>query len=240
MVARPVGMVGNAMRKLLIALAVLVVLFVAADRISVAIAENRISDRIAAAYGLPSKPGVTIGGFPFLTQVAAGDYGHVDVSAGRVQADGATLRNLRVQFTGVHASLSQVLGRGPATVTADRATGSAMIGLGQVNRRLPRGLKVQPDGKNLRVSGTVRYQGARIPVSATVSLGVTGSGITVTPVNVTAPGRAGVPLSAYSPQLGVVVPVSTLPLHLRVTSVRVTNGGLRIGASARNVLFAHA
>src|SRR5215472_8248092 len=114
------------MRKLLIAVVVLAVLFVAADRISVAIAENEVSDRIAAAYGLPSKPGVSIGGFPFLTQVAAGNYHQVDVFAGRVQADGATLDNLRSDFTGVHASLGQMLGHGPSTVTADRATGSAV------------------------------------------------------------------------------------------------------------------
>jgi hypothetical protein len=38
--------------------------------------------------------------------------------------------------------------------------------------------------------------------------------------------------------LRVVVPLSTLPLHLRLTSVHVTPDGLRIGASARHVQFA--
>ena len=228
------------MRKLLIAVVVLAVLFVAADRISVAIAENEVSDRIAAAYGLPSKPGVSIGGFPFLTQVAAGNYHQVDVFAGRVQADGATLDNLRIDFTGVHASLGQMLGHGPSTVTADRATGSAVLAFSQVSRRLPAGLKIAPHGKNLTVSGTVRYQGSRVPVSAEVSLSVTGSGISVTPVSVHAPGGAGLPAAAYSSQLALVVPLRTLPLHLHLTSVRVTHGGLRIGASAAHVHFARA
>ena len=44
------------MRKLLIGVAVLAVLLVAADRISVAVAENQISDRLTSAYGLPGKP----------------------------------------------------------------------------------------------------------------------------------------------------------------------------------------
>jgi hypothetical protein len=39
------------MRKLLIGVAVLAVLLVAADRISVAVAENQISDRLTSAYG---------------------------------------------------------------------------------------------------------------------------------------------------------------------------------------------
>jgi hypothetical protein len=45
-------------------------------------------------------------------------------------------------------------------------------------------------------------------------------------------------VSAYSSRLRVVVPLSTLPLHLHLTSVHVTPNGLRIGASARHVKFA--
>ena len=42
----------------------------------------------------------------------------------------------------------------------------------------------------------------------------------------------------FADQLHVEVPLSTLPLHLRLTSVHVTPGGLRIGAAARHVQFA--
>jgi hypothetical protein len=54
------------------------------------------------------------------------------------------------------------------------------------------------------------------------------------------PSGIGLPLSAYSTRLRVVVPLSLLPLHLHLTSVHVTPGGLRIGAAARNVQFAGA
>jgi|SRR5579859_626808 len=226
------------MRKLLIGIAALVVLLVAADRISLAVAENQISGRLTSAYGLPHKPGVTITGFPFLTQVAAGDYRQIDVSASQVPAGGATLHNLSVQLTGVHASLSQVLGNGSSMVTADRAEGSAMVGFGTVDRRLPGRFRLHPDGKNLSVSGTLAVQGVHIPVYATVALGVSGSGISVTPVHVRVAGLPGLPVSAYSARLRVVVPLSALPLHLHVTSVRVTRNGLRITASARHVQFA--
>lgn len=229
------------MRKLLIGLAtaaVLVVLLVAADRISVAVAENQISDRLTSAYGLPAKPGVSISGFPFLTQVAAGDYHQIDVSASRVPADGTTLHDLNVRLTGVHATVSQVLGSGSSMVTADRAAGSAMVGFGTVDQRLPGGFRLHPDGKNLSVSGRLAFHGVHIPVSATVTLGVSGTGISVTPVRVSVPGLPGVPLSAYSSQLRVVVPLSALPLHLQLTSVHVTPDGLRIAASARHVQFA--
>jgi hypothetical protein len=228
------------MRKLLIGVAALAVLLVAADRISVAVAENQISERLASAYGLPQRPGVSITGFPFLTQVAAGDYRQIDVSASQVPAGGATLHDLNVRLTGVHATVSQVLGSGSSMVTADRAAGSAMLGFGTVDRRLPGGFQLRPDGKNLNVSGRLAYHGAHIPVSATVSLGVSGSGISVTPVKVSVPGLQGLPMSAYSSRLRIVVPLSTLPLHLHLTSVHVTPGGLRIAAAARHVQFARS
>jgi hypothetical protein len=226
------------MRKLLIGVIILAALLVAADRISVAVAENQISDRLTSAYGLAGKPGVTITGFPFLTQVVTGDYQQIDVSASQVQAGGTVLHHLNVRLTGVHATLSQVLGNGPSMVTAERAAGSAMVGFGSVDHRLPSGFRLHPDGKNLSVSGRLAIGDARIPVSATVALGVSGSGISVTPLHVSVPGVAALPPSAYSSQLRVVVPLSTLPLHLRLTSVRVTPGGLRISAAARHVQFA--
>ena len=226
------------MRKLLIGVAVLAVLLVTADRISVAVAENQISDRLTSAYGLPDKPGVSIAGFPFLTQVAAGDYRQIDVSASQVPADGVTLHNLNVRLSGVHATVGQVLGNGSSMVTAERAAGSAMVGFGTVDRRLPGGFRLHRDGKNLSVSGRLAYHGAHIPVSATVALGVSDSGIRVSPVRVDVPGMPGLPVSAYSSQLRIVVPLSTLPLHLRLTSVHVTPDGLRIAASARHVQFA--
>jgi LmeA-like phospholipid-binding len=226
------------MRKLLIGVAVLIVLLVAADRIGVAVAENQIAQRLQTAYGLPAKPGVSITGFPFLTQVAAGDYAEIDVSVGQVQADGTTLHDLTVKLTGVHASIPQVLGSGASTVTADQAAGSAVVGFAAVEQRLPHGFRLASDGKNLRVSGKVNYHGIRVPVTATVALRVTGSGIRVTPVDVTIPGGISPPVSAYSSKLGVTIPLNALPLHLHLTWVHVTSNGVRVGAAASNVQFA--
>ena len=225
------------MRKLLIALGVLVILLVIIDRVGVVLAEDQISSRIATAYGLPEDPGVSITGFPFLTQVVAGDYQQIGVTASEIQADGATLHDLNVHFTGVHASIGQLLGSGTSTVTADSATGSALIDFATVQQRLPHGLHIAPDGKTLRVSGTVSYRGIPVPVSATVALRVTGDGIKVTPVNLTVAGGLSLPAS-YASQLRIVIPLGNLPLHLHVTSVHVTPGGVRVGAAAQNVQFA--
>jgi hypothetical protein len=240
------------MRKLLIALVVLAVLFVAVDRIALVIAEDEISSRIATAYSMPVAPGVSITGFPFLTQVVSGNYQQIGVTADQIQADGVTLHDLNVHLTGVHASISQLLGSGSSMITADRAAGTALVDYKTMQQRLPQqaqvslggqdltvsGIQLSPDGNNLKLSGTASYQGFSAPVSATAALHVSPSGITVTPENAAvAGGLISIPGSAIS-RLHFTVPLTGLPLHLHVTSVEVTPEGLRVGAAARNVQFA--
>jgi LmeA-like phospholipid-binding len=225
------------MRKLLIALGVLIVLFIAVDRIALVIAEDEVASQIATAYSMPVDPGVSITGFPFLTQVVSGDYQQIGVTADQIQADGVTLHDLNVHLTGVHATISQLLGGGASTITADRATGTALVDFATVEQRLPHGVRLAPDGKSLKVSGTVSYNGITVPVSAAAALAVTPSGISVRPEDVTVAGGISLP-SSYTSRLHFTVPLGNLPLHLHVTSVQVTPGGLRVGAAARNVQFA--
>lgn len=239
------------MRKLLIALVVLVVLFVAVDRITLVIAEDEIASRIATAYSMPVQPGVSITGFPFLTQVVSGNYQQIGVTADQVQADGVTLHDLNVHLTGVHASISQLLGGSSSMITADRAAGTALVDFATVDKQLPQqtqvsvggqnvavsGLRLSPDGKNLKLSGNASVLGVSAPVSATATLSVSPSGITVTPEGATVAGGLSIPASDIA-SMRFTVPLSGLPLHLHVTSVAVTPGGLRVGAAARNVQFA--
>jgi LmeA-like phospholipid-binding len=157
------------MRKLVAALLVVGILLVITDRVAVVIAQRDISSRVASAYDLPGRPAVRIHGFPFLTQVAMGGYAVVDVRMGRVIAGGVPVSRLDARFTGVRAPLSQLLGQGASTVTADHATATALVPLAAVRQRLPRGL----------------------------------------------------------------------PLHLTVTSVSVSAGGVRITASGQDVRFAN-
>lgn len=225
------------MRKLLIGLTVLVILLVVADRVAVKIAENRIGSQIEAAYGLSSRPTVSIQGFPFLTQVITGDYPEVDVSTPQAQAGAATLDGLRVRFTDVHAALSQMLGSGQKSVTAGHADGWATLPFAEIEQHLPRGMRLKPHGNDLKVSGMLQVGALRVPVSGTVALAVTSAGVAVRPLSLTTAGGVGVPAAVALP-LGVVVPIAALPLHLHLRSVRVTPGGVRVGASASNVHFA--
>jgi hypothetical protein len=205
-------------RRFLIALLGLVVLLVIVDRAGAFIAEREISIRVRSAYDLPATPHVTVRGVPFLTQLVSGKYQEIDVSIASAKASGVQLHNVDARFTDVRASLSLLLGQNSGTVTAGHATGTAVIPYSQVERKLPSGVKIAPDGSNLRVSDP-SILGA---LHGIARLGVSGSGITVTVDGI----RVG------------TIPVSGLPMHLTVTGVHVTPGGVMVDAAANNVEFA--
>lgn len=220
------------MRRFLIVVLGLVVLLVIIDRAGAFIAEREIATRVRSAYDLPATPHVTVRGFPFLTQLVSGNYQEIDVSIASARADGLQLRNIDAKFTGVHASLSLLLGQNSGTVTASHATGTALIPYSQVERKLPAGIKVAPDGSDLSVSGP----SALGAVHGVARLAVSSSGITVTPQRLSI---AGVSAGSLITRFTFTIPVSGLPLHLSVTGVHVEKGGVLVDAAARNVEFAH-
>lgn len=224
------------MRKLLIALVVLIVLLVAADRITLLVAEHQVSSKLATTYKLQQQPGVSIHGFPFLTEVAAGKYQQVDVSVSSLESANVPVRNLDAQFTSVHAPLQQMLGSGSSTITADQATGTATVPYSAVNQQLPSGVTVSADGSDLKMSGSTSYLGHQVPFSATASVGVTGDRISISPHDVKIDGQSGIPASVIGP-LSATLPVSNLPMHLSLNSVQPTPSGLQVSVSARNVQF---
>jgi hypothetical protein len=222
------------MKKFLFALLGLVVVLVIVDRAGLFIAEREIGTRIETAYDLPSRPGVSVRGFPFLTQVASGDYQQIDVSISRATSDGVAVRNLNAQFTGVRASLSLLLGQDSGSITASHATGSALIPFSEIQQRLPKGITLGAAGSSsLRVSGQTSYG----TISGTARVRLTSSGVRVTPESLS---LSGVPVGELSGQFSVVIPVGTLPLHLTVSAVHVTTEGIEVDAAGNNVQFASA
>jgi hypothetical protein len=220
------------MRKFLIVIPLLIVVLIAIDRASVLLAEREIGSRVQSAYDLPTRPGVSVHGFPFLTQVASGDYQEIDVSIKVAKADGVQVRDIHARFTGVHAPLSLLFGQNSAHVTATQATGTALIPYSQVERRLPGGIKLSGDGSNVRVTGETPLG----TIEGTARLGVTGSGISIAPQHITVD---GVSAGALASRFTSVIPVGQLPLHLSVTAVHPGRDGLVVAVVGHNVAFAH-
>ena len=225
------------MRKLLIVVIVLAGLLVVADRVAVVVADRQIASRVQSAYNLSSKPSVSVQGFPFLTQVASGNYHQIDVSIGSLSTDGVQVNGLTAQLSGVRAPLSDLLGHGSSSITATQVTGSGTVPFSSVRSHLPRGVQLSQDGEALRLAGTVSYLGVTVPVSADATLAPDGSGIGVTPTRISVASGSSALSSIIAGQFRFVIPVTGLPLHLAVRSVSVVPGGVRVGASAADVAF---
>ena len=221
------------MRKLLIVIPLLIVVLIAIDRASVLLAEREIGTKVQSAYDLPARPGVSVQGFPFLTQVASGHYQEIDVSIKAAKADGVQVRDIHAKFTGVNAPVSLLFGQDSARVTASQATGTAVIPYSQVQRRLPGGITLGADGSSLRVTGKTPL-GA---IEGTARLGVTKSGISVSPEHITV---GGISAGALASKFTFVIPAGVLPLHLSITAVRPGPDGLVVAAAGHDVAFARA
>ncbi|MEV6016290.1 MULTISPECIES: DUF2993 domain-containing protein [unclassified Streptomyces] len=185
----------RALRISLILLVVLGGLFVLADRVAVGFAEDEAAGRIKSTEGLASTPDVSIGGFPFLTQVVAGEFDDVKIGIKDYEAPtggtGSSARTIRIDD--LDAEMHGVaFSSGYSSATAGSATGTASISYAELLKaaksgpsEIAPGVKAQiiglSDGGNgkikVTVSGTVL--GAKLPEPVSVLSSVTVSGDTV-------------------------------------------------------------
>lgn len=226
------------MRKVLLVLLILVAVgLVAADRIGVRVAEDKIGEQVAAQYNLQQRPDVTIHGFPFLTQAIGGDYDHIEVAIGEWTEQGVTVTGVKVDMRGVSAPLSEVTQGSAANVTARTATASAVIPYDVIRKEAPKEVKrIGPKGDNLEVDLEGTFLGRSISSTAVVEVKPTSRGIAISPVSVgSSDGGPQLPLALVKRQLTWVVPVADLPVGSRISEIRPTAEGLRVAATAENV-----
>ncbi|MFG2084940.1 MULTISPECIES: DUF2993 domain-containing protein [unclassified Spirillospora] len=225
------------MRKVLVVLLVLMVVgVVAADRIGVRIAQDRIAQEVAAQTDLTQPPEVTIHGIPFLTQVVGGEYGHIEMAIGDWTEQNVTVTDVRIDMRGVSAPLSQVAGGNTANVTARTATVSAVVPYPLIKKNAPKEVKgIGPKGDNLAVDMEGSILGFPVSGNGVVEVKPTARGIAVSPVSVASDGGPQIPLAVLKRQLTWVVRVPALPLGAKISEIRPTAEGLRIGATAENV-----
>jgi hypothetical protein len=126
-------------RRLVIALVVLVGLLVIADFAAAAIFEHEVSKRARDQFGLSDDPDVTVGGFSFLLQAFSGEYDEVKIDARGVPVKD-TLRDVDVTVTlhHVHAPLGDLISGNVKAISVDEADGTVNINAADVNRALAR------------------------------------------------------------------------------------------------------
>lgn len=227
------------MRKLIVALIVLVALLAVVDRVVVSAAEGVVARRVQVAAELEREPTVEIRGFPFLTQAVAGEYDRVDISLDSLKRDDMRLQDLAVRLEQVHAPLGQMLSRdGSITVRADSAQARALVPYEVIEQRMPAGADVQPQGDQLRLSGDVSLLGQQLPASALVEPSVADGQLVFEAEEVRAGGRTVTDRLADA--FSFTVDVGELPFGLRVDGAEAAEGGLRVTASGTDILLTRA
>ncbi|WP_042398152.1 LmeA family phospholipid-binding protein [Streptacidiphilus carbonis] len=228
----------RAARRLLIVLIVLAALFVAADRITLHIAESQAASKIQTERKLPQKPKVSIEGFPFLTQLASKKFDEIKLSAPELTVnDGKGGPDIQLQNFRIDAKNVKVTGD-YSGIVAGSGTGTARISYADLSAALPNKVTVGYGGApgKVKVSGTfdVPVLGAQ-QVSGTADISVVdGNGISLNNIS----GISGVDptvASLVSSFLQPKLQLAGLPSGLRLDTVQPGPDGIDVTVSGTDV-----
>ena len=227
------------MRALFVVLLVLAALFVIADRVGVAVAEDQVADRIAAQAGLPGPPEVDITGFPFLTQAVSGTYDEVRIqltSADLGQPDGT---DADIALRGVQVPLSDVVAGSVQQVPVDRVDGTATLSYDLLSAQLEGDTRIERDGDGLRISRTVDVLGQQVPLTASGDVTLDGSDLVVDVDEATGAGveLPQIVVDRASDLLDLRYTVPPLPFGLQLTDVRPADDGVVVDVEATSTVI---
>jgi hypothetical protein len=218
------------LRRLIIALVVLLGLLIAGDRIGVVVAQNVMASQIQKNQKLSQKPGVSIAGFPFLTQVASRNFPHVTVDIHGLNASGVPISDIHADLVGVHVN------SGFNSATVDSLTATAMLSYTDLSNAITK----QADIGTVTVS-----QGGAGQLKATYSIaGVSLSGdvaVTLLPGNQIELKYAGADTSLLNQVIGtpsgfdVKIPLGNLPFGMQLKTLSFTSTDVDIVATGQHV-----
>jgi hypothetical protein len=231
------------MRKLLIAVVILVTLVAAADFAAARVFEDRVTEVLRREYDLGRRPVVQVRDFPFLPRLATGRFSAIDVAATDARAEGINAAQLQLHLRGVRVPREVMLGE-PGRITVDRADGRIELTEAEVNRlvadRLQGGaLAIGQD--EVRVRAQVQLLGQPLDALVTGRLGARDGAVTFSPDTVRLGG--GGPLGPdqedlLASQFSFEVPLPELPAGVRLERVETRPGTVVLSGRAADVRVA--
>jgi len=237
---------------LLVLLVVLIALVVVADRVGANVAERRIADQVQQELTgrdvRSTAPEVSIGGFPFLTQVLAGNYESIkillrDVTASAEPAGGSgtvRLPRLDVEARDVDAPIEALRGNG-GDIVAKTVDGTATVGYASVAKLINQpGLRLSERGGQLLAALPVEFFGQKFTLTGAADIEAVKGNIRLRFSDLDAEGlptNAAVrsAVNGYARDLSIDVPLPTLPFGIQVREVRPLPEGLAVSATAKDV-----
>ncbi|MEV4539926.1 DUF2993 domain-containing protein [Asanoa sp. NPDC049518] len=223
-------------------------ILVVGDRVAANFAEKKIAEQVSnevAAQNVQSAPPeVSVGGFPFLTQVLKGNYEEISIVMrdvkGDVDGNAVNLPRLDVVARDVAASLD-TLRSGQGDVIAKTVDGTGTITYESVTALIDQpGLKLSEREGKLLASAPVEVLGQRFTVNGAAELSVQGRQIKINLKDATADGLPAVPLAQqvvanFIQRISINVDVPALPFNMELKKVEPTTDGLAVTATAKDV-----
>ncbi|MCM3922130.1 DUF2993 domain-containing protein [Frankia sp. AiPs1] len=235
-----------------IVLTALVAQFLVVDRVAVAFAKREMASQIrsGALAGLPcdtpppTVSDVSIGGFPFLTQVLTGSFSDVGMTMTGLPTTGPRVERISAHVRGVHVPIFKLATGGDGTIRIDDMRAAVRMTYADLNAFL----RTQPG----RVHITPVDGGSRLEITATANIPLLGEqqvgGVTtfavhdnrvmLVPSEISLRGLFDLTfplgnLGSYVPQ--IPIPVGDLPFDLTVTNASTDATGLSLAATASNI-----
>jgi len=224
-------------RVVLVAAIVLAALLVAADRIGLLVAERAAADTLQQSQHLQRRPDVSIGGFPFLTQLATGTFDSIHVTADDLTvADGNTqllVAKLDVTLQHVHVS------RDFRSARSESSTAVALVRYSDLSHTLGTQVSYAGAGRIGASAAVGVVPGVTVPAAATAAIRVQGDALVFQDVQVSLAGQAVPPgLSSYFTGLfGNAISLRGLPFGVRVHSVTAAADGVTVTLTAPGLTF---
>ncbi|WP_045878637.1 DUF2993 domain-containing protein [Pseudofrankia sp. DC12] len=233
---------------------VLVLLFVVVDRVAVTVAESEMAKqlRTGVTQGLacgstpPTVQDVSIGGFPFLTQILFGKYKSIGVTVKDLPTPGPRIASVQATLKGVHVPLHQILTNSVGDVRVDNIQATMRVRYDDLNTYLagqPGEVKVNPLDNGRRVEITaiadLPLVGAQ-EVGGVTTFEVRNNQVTLVPSEITLRGALNldIPLGGLGELVpSIPLPVGNLPFRLTVTSASTDATGLSLSATAATVVL---
>ena len=227
------------MRRLLVALVVLAVLLVVADRVGVLLVERAVVRELAGS-GLGVEPSVDIQGVPFLTQAVAGRYDEVVVRAEDVPAGEVRFAQFEATLEGLLVPLSGALTGDVSSVPVESLEAQALVPYDELARRSRAAdVRVEPAGDRVRVTGSVEVLGRTFSAATVSRVELVGGTVVVTAeeFDVGSETISEVITRALTGRLDLEVPIQDLPYGLEPTAVDVTPGGILVDAATTDTVI---
>ena len=228
------------MRKLLIAVVVLLLLGAAADFAAARVFEDRVTEALQREYDLGRRPVVQVRDVPFLPHLATGRFSTIDLAATDATARGINAAQLKLTLHGVRVPRDVLLGE-PGRITVDRDDGTIELTVAEVNRlladRLQGGtLAIKEDGVELRVK--VPLLGQTLEARVTGELGARDGRVTFTPAEIRLGEQGRIDPSTedlLASQFIFEVPLPELPAGVRLERVDTRPGTVVLSGRAAGV-----